>query len=60
MISIGIRRYADVGIPSLKLAYEYDEPYWHKDKKAEAKREAEFEKIGWNIVHITDLQEMVA
>jgi hypothetical protein len=37
----------DIAIPHLKLAIEYDEPYWHQDKERDQNRQAEIEKDGW-------------
>lgn len=42
-------RYADVAVPSLKTDFEYDDPYWHKEK--DLKRSQEITEAGWNIFH---------
>jgi very-short-patch-repair endonuclease len=47
-------RFADVGIPSLKIDYEYDEPYWHQDKKQDSIRDKELKKEGWQTIRINE------
>lgn len=50
----GSSRYVDVGIPELKLGFEYDGKYWHQDKEYDMLRDKELEEAGWKIIHITD------
>lgn len=40
----------DVAIPSLKVAIEYDEPYWHKNEEKDRKRQLEIEQQGWRFI----------
>jgi hypothetical protein len=38
----------DIAVPELKLAIEYDEPYWHRGKEEyDMKRQEEIEMEGW-------------
>lgn len=37
----------DIAVPKLSLAIEYDEPYWHQDKKHDVKRQQKLENEGW-------------
>lgn len=37
----------DIAIPFLNIAIEYDEPYWHKNKEYDKKRQCDLEKEGW-------------
>jgi very-short-patch-repair endonuclease len=50
-------RFLDVGIPSLKIDIEYDEPYWHNENK-DAIRKQEIEKQGWKVISITNEKEI--
>lgn len=45
-----IRKSCDIAIPSLKIDIEYDEPYWHKDKESDNKRDEAFLSIGWKVI----------
>lgn len=41
-------RFADIGVPSLKIAFEYDSAYWHANRRADdRKRDLELAAIGW-------------
>ena len=41
-------RFADIGVPSLKIDFEYDSAYWHaKRMEADKKRDLELAAIGW-------------
>lgn len=44
-------RFADIGIPSLKVDVEFDCEYWHDDKE-DMKRDAELASIGWSTIRI--------
>lgn len=48
----------DIAIPSLSLAIEYDEPYWHQDKNADDKRQKILEKEGWNFLRYEKLPDI--
>jgi very-short-patch-repair endonuclease len=39
-------RFIDVALVDMKIAFEYDEPYWH-DKKLDASRDLELSEAGW-------------
>lgn len=47
-------RFADVGIPSLKIDYEYDGSYWHQNKEKDRIRDEEIKEVGWKIIRIGD------
>jgi len=47
-------RFADIGIPSLKLDVEYDGKYWHQNEEEDKKRDKEIEDVGWTIVRIKE------
>jgi very-short-patch-repair endonuclease len=51
------KRYCiDVVIPELKVAIEYDEPYWYKGREeADCKRQEEIEKGGWKFLRYKKL-----
>jgi hypothetical protein len=50
----------DIAIPELKIAIEYDEPYWHKDKEeADKKRQIEIEKGGWKFIRYSKLPKEI-
>jgi len=49
----------DVAIPELKIAIEYDEPFWHKDKESDTKRQSEIEQGGWRFIRYTKLPESI-
>jgi very-short-patch-repair endonuclease len=41
-------RFADIGVPSLKLDFEYDGKHWHENKKErDDKRDKELAEVGW-------------
>lgn len=46
-------KFVDVAIPRLKLGFEYDEPYWHQDKKGDILRHHLIENEGWKLKHYT-------
>jgi len=58
-------KFLDVAVPSLKLCFEYDGEYWHKDKKEQDKiREQGIVNEGWMVVrfnekNINNLQEVL-
>jgi len=43
------RRFADIGILSLKIDVEYDGQYWH-NKEEDEKRDIEITKQGWKVI----------
>ena len=43
-------RSIDVCIPCLKIALEYDEPYWHQNKLADEIRQKEIETLGYRFI----------
>jgi hypothetical protein len=48
-------RFADIGIPSLQIDFEYDEKYWHEKRKdKDQKRDEELAKIGWITFRVTE------
>lgn len=47
---IGLRS-IDVAIPELLLGFEWDEPYWHKDKEKDQRRHEAIEAEGWELTH---------
>ena len=48
-------RFADIGIPSMKIDFEYDEKYWHeKRKEKDQKRDRELADVGWMTFRITE------
>lgn len=45
----------DIIIPELKIAFEYDGSYWHKDKEEyDQKRQKEIEDLGWKFIRYID------
>lgn len=46
-------RYLDVAVPSLKIDFEYDGPYWHQDEGKNLTREYEIRNKGWAIIRFT-------
>jgi hypothetical protein len=40
----------DIADPRLGLAFEYDEPYWHKHKGRDLLRQRRIEEIGWKFL----------
>jgi very-short-patch-repair endonuclease len=48
-------RFADIGVPSLKIAFEFDGTYWHEKRKVEdTKRDAELAAVGWATFRIDE------
>lgn len=47
-------RFIDVAIPSMKLGFEFDGSYWHKDIEADKQRDHELVEQGWTIAHINE------
>jgi len=47
-------RFIDVAIPQLKLGFEFDGTYWHKDKTKDSLRDKELTDLGWTIAHINE------
>lgn len=47
-------RYADIGIPSIKMDIEYNAPYWHQDHEKDWKREQELKEVGWSVFIVED------
>lgn len=46
-------RFADIGIPSLKLDIEFDGVYWHEDRKeSDYERDLELAEVGWMTLRI--------
>jgi len=52
----------DVAIPSLMVAIEYDEPYWHQNLDHDLKRQQEIEQQGWKFIrykrHVPSKEEL--
>lgn len=48
----------DIAIPFLNLAIEYDEPYWHQNKKADKKRQKDLEQEGWKFIRFDKLPDI--
>lgn len=47
--------FPDVGIPDLKIGFEYDGEYWHKDRKDHDKQRLEnLKDAGWEMFCFTD------
>ena len=46
--------FADVGIPSLNVDFEYDSSYWHQNKEKDKKRDNNIKKKGWRVIRVTD------
>jgi len=46
-------RFADVGIPSIRVDFEYDGTYWHRNKDDE-KRDSELNYVGWKTYRIEE------
>lgn len=44
--------YLDIAIPSKKLDFEYDEPYWHKDKIKDFARDLNLSLSSWKVIRI--------
>ncbi len=52
------RRFIDVAIPELMLGFEYDSPWWHKNKKeADQRRHDAIEAEGWKLTHYIEESE---
>ncbi len=49
-------RFADIGIPALKIDVEFDNPFWHQPEK-DIERDKELAEIGWKTIRVTE--EMV-
>jgi hypothetical protein len=45
----------DIAIPKYKLVIEYDEPYWHKDKDWDEKRQKKIEVLGWKFLRYSEI-----
>lgn len=50
-------RFADVGCPSKRLVFEYDEPIWHNPKD-DTLRTKELEEVGWDVISFTTIGEV--
>lgn len=49
-------RFADVGVPSLKIDFEYDSEYWHRGmEKRDLERDGEIKSAGWNVIRIKQI-----
>lgn len=50
-------RYADIGVPSKRIDYEYDSQLHKKFKSVEkdAERDAELRRVGWGTIRFTDV-----
>lgn len=48
--------FIDVAIPNLKIGFEYDEPYWHKNKEKDLERHNLIESHGWKLIHFNNLE----
>lgn len=46
-------RFADVGIPSINVDFEYDGSYWHRNKD-DKKRDLELNSVGWKTYRILE------
>lgn len=46
-------RFADVGIPSIRVDFEYDGTYWHRNKD-DKKRDSELNCVGWETYRILE------
>ncbi len=45
--------YLDIAIPSLKVNFEYDGEYWHRETKySDEARDNELNKLGWLVIRI--------
>lgn len=40
-------RFADIGVPSMRIDFEYDGRKWHKDKERDKQRDLELLEVGW-------------
>lgn len=45
-------RFADVGVPSMKLDFEYDGSHWHQDIGADESRDQELIEVGWKTIRL--------
>ena len=48
------RRFIDVAVPELMLGFEFDSPWWHKDKEKDRHRHELIESLGWKLTHYSD------
>ena len=50
--------FADVALPDQKIVIEVDGDYWHRDKERDARRDADIESQGWDMIRMDyrDLQ----
>ena len=56
IITEGGAKFADIGIPSLKLDVEYDGQYWHKKrKKQDKRRDLDLHKVGWTTIRVEEI-----
>lgn len=51
-----LRYNVDFAIPDLHIVIECDGLYWHKDKRADLKRQRKIEKEGWFVLRYTDVE----
>jgi len=45
----------DIADPKIGLAFEYDEPYWHKHKGRDSLRQRRIEELGWKFLRYEKL-----
>ena len=45
-------RWADVGLPSLKIDIEYDGQKFHRNKLKDYKRDMELKRLGWKTIRV--------
>ena len=50
--------YLDVALPEEKIDFEYDEPYWHKNKTKDKNRDLYLQRHGWVIIRINGKEEL--
>lgn len=51
-------RFADIGVPSLRIDLEMDGEHWHQNKEYDMIRDKEIQEVGWCVVHFSDLEEL--
>ena len=57
-IKTGNHRFSiDIAIPNLKTGFEWDEPYWHRDKEKDQRRHELIEAEGWKLTHYSQTSE---